>query len=164
MNHRVLWLSVLLLLALLLGLPQIKTWLAPPVTIPPQVLELEAGCQAHIATCVARGEALAVRLMLGPEVVAMQAFPVQLEISTTGLQAMTVERVEIDFVMDGMNMGLNRYTLAAAGENRWHASAILPMCISRRSDWLADVKIYAKQGTWTARFPFQIKAAEQAPL
>jgi hypothetical protein len=40
------------------------------------------------------------------------------------------------FVMQGMEMGLNRYRLLPDGTGRWQAEVMLPACVQGRRDWL----------------------------
>lgn len=44
--------------------------------------------------------------------------------------------VVAEFVMVGMDMGLNRYRLQSAGGGRFTARVTLPVCVSGRRDWV----------------------------
>ncbi len=53
-----------------------------------------------------------------------------------------VQRVEVSFSMQNMDMGFNRYPLARQPDGSWLAAQIrLPVCTDRRNDYLADVRI-----------------------
>ena len=60
----------------------------------------------------------------------------------------------VDFVMVGMDMGLNRYTLTRQADGSYRAKIILPVCSTGRSDWVAKVSAVVGQEMWTAEFPF----------
>lgn len=53
-----------------------------------------------------------------------------------------VQRVEVSFSMQNMDMGFNRYPLVRQPDGSWLAAQIrLPVCTDRRHDYLADVRI-----------------------
>ncbi|STZ77461.1 hypothetical protein [Bergeriella denitrificans] len=50
--------------------------------------------------------------------------------------------ITVSFSMKDMDMGFNRYKLLPEGSGVWAARNIrLPLCIERRSDYLADINI-----------------------
>lgn len=56
------------------------------------------------------------------------------------VEAPAAARVSAEFAMEGMEMGLNRYRLLPAGEGRFEARVVLPVCVSGRRDWLLWVE------------------------
>ena len=44
--------------------------------------------------------------------------------------------VQARFMMQGMEMGLNRYRLQPANNGNWHGEVFLPACIQGRKDWI----------------------------
>jgi len=91
-----------------------------------------------------------IRLRLGPGVKAMQPFPVHVEVAEAAA-------VEVRFEMPGMNMGENRYRLRQTPAGSWEGRAVLPICLSGRSDWVARVELRDRDGhRYEAVFPFRL--------
>ena len=105
---------------------------AGPQTV--AVLRAPVDCDAAHESCAAQAGELSVRLALGPALVALEPFPVVLEL--TGGQP---ETVTVDLAMADMDMGINRVTLAPAPAGRWLGQAVLPVCWTGRRDWQARV-------------------------
>jgi len=89
-------------------------------TGPPAVpcADLVAGCRA------------------GNVVVRTDQHPSGLVPFTLMVTAPGAKEVVAEFVMPGMEMGLNRYRLQGLGEGRFSARVILPVCVSGRRDWV----------------------------
>lgn len=148
------WLGVLVLVLAVAALFGIQVY-RPASDAGPEVAEtltIAADCDAAQTACAARGEGLAVELALGPDVQPMQAFPIRLRTIEGRLPASTV--VELEFRMQAMDMGMNRYRLLRDDQGAWTGEATLPVCSSGRSDWLAEVEIRQGGQRWIASFPF----------
>ena len=133
----------------LLLLPMLLTACSDPET-PVHTLPGAQGCDPTRRVCEVYGEGLRVRLHLGPGVKAMQPFPVRVEVDGA-------EQVTIRFEMPGMDMGRNIHRLKRTSAGRWEGLAVLPVCLSGRSDWVAEVEILTRQGRRLARFPFRLQ-------
>lgn len=116
-------------------------------------MTVEAGCDAAAGPCGAEGEDLSIRFRLGSPVRPLSRFDI--ELFAEGPSAGRIDRVEVWFEMADMDMGLNRYRLDARGKGRWTGVAMLPVCTSGRSDWLARVRIGQGRRTHEALFPFR---------
>ena len=154
MNKRQQWmgaLGLLLAVAVLFGL-----WTYRPgsdaITQTATPLTVAVDCNSAQATCEARGDGLAIELGLGPEVRPMQPFDIRLRALEGQLSASAI--VELEFQMQAMNMGLNRYRLRREEHGAWTGQAILPVCRSGRSDWLAQLDIRDGERRWMAVLPF----------
>lgn len=95
-----------------------------------------------------------IALSLGPDVESLERFPLRVDVEASDE---TVESVTVEFVMKGMEMGLNRYRLSASEDGAWEGTAVLPVCSSGRLDWLATVTVSTQGGRWVAVFPFVTK-------
>jgi hypothetical protein len=51
------------------------------------------------------------------------------------VKAQGVRKVEARFVMEGMDMGFNLYTLRADNQGVYRANVTLPICVTGRRDW-----------------------------
>ena len=154
MRKRQRWIGALVLLVLVAALFGIQLCRpAPDAGLETaEVLTVAAGCDIAQTACAARGEGLAVELALGPDVQPMEAFPIRLRTIEGRLSASAV--VELEFRMQAMDMGVNRYRLLRNDQGAWTGEATLPVCSSGRSEWLAEVDIRHGGQRWTASFPF----------
>ena len=154
MKKSQLWSGVLILLLAAVALFGIQIYRPAPDAGPEvaETLTVAADCDAAETACAAGGEGLAVELALGPDVQPMEAFPIRLRTIEGRLPASAV--VELEFRMQAMDMGMNRYRLLRNDQGAWTGEVTLPACSSGRSDWLADVEIRQGGQRWTARFPF----------
>lgn len=119
-------------------------------------LHTNADCDSAQAACVARGEEFVVELSLGPFVHPMQPFSIQLRLLQGKLSS--AAKVELQFQMQNMDMGQNRYRLMADEQGVWRGNAILPVCSRGRSDWLAQIDIQDADRRWSAEMPFTVVA------
>jgi len=116
-------------------------------------MTVDADCDAAAGICSAQGEDLSVRFRLVPPVQPLSRFDI--ELVAEGASAGRIDRVEVWFEMADMDMGLNRYRLDARGNGRWTGVAMLPVCTSGRSDWVARVRVGQGRRTHEALFPFR---------
>lgn len=154
MNGRVkprLWMAAaaVLLVAVAVGAWRLRSGAdAPPVPLVASATD----CDSARTACGAQGEGLRIELRLGPPVQPLEAFDIALRIADGTLT--DAAAVEVQFVMRGMDMGINRYRLARAADGVWRGRAVLPVCTSRRTDWIAELDIRDGTHRWTAALPF----------
>lgn len=119
------------------------------------IMQVSAECDSAQRACTARGEDLEFELRLGPPVRPMEAFEIRLHglRDTLGADA----QITVEFQMRGMDMGLNRYRLERAADGAWYGRAMLPVCTTGRSDWLARVEIAQRGRRWVAELPFTVE-------
>ena len=120
----------------------------------PTPLQAAADCDSARQACVARGADLEFELRLGPPVRPMEAFGIHLRSLRGALDADA--RISVEFQMRAMDMGLNRYRLERAADGAWNGQAILPVCTTGRSDWVARVEIAQDARRWTAELSFTV--------
>jgi hypothetical protein len=74
-------------------------------------------------------------------------------------RAKTVKNIHIDFAMQSMEMGLNRYRLIQANQSGdWQAEVTLPICVQGRSDWNMLVEVEAEGMLQRFQLPFSASA------
>ncbi len=75
-----------------------------------------------------------------------------------GLQVEDKEASEVHatFLMQGMEMGLNRYRLLKTKLGIWHADVTLPVCVQGRSDWHVLVESQTPEGLKKYQYQFQL--------
>ena len=54
-------------------------------------------------------------------------------------------QLSTSFAMVGMAMGDNQYNFSSAGENKWVARVILPVCVTGRRDWIMTLHLDATE-------------------
>ncbi len=71
--------------------------------------------------------------------------PYQIKLYTDKKDSPDIKTATIDFQMKNMTMGVNRFLLKPValtdGQQQWQAEAILPICVTGRVDWYAQVDI-----------------------
>ncbi len=110
------------------------------------VCDIQQGCRAGDAAVSAQ-----VRFDAPPR--ALKPFPVSAH--TAGTQP--VETVMVSFFMQGMDMGLNRYRMLGDAASGWHADVALPICVSGRSDWIAEFEFVTHERRVLLRVPFVLE-------
>ena len=71
-----------------------------------------------------------------------------------------IESIFIDFKMEKMNMGVNRFMLTKLNseyKQRWQGKALLPVCVTGRADWFSDFEVETKTNRYVFRFPINVK-------
>lgn len=107
----------------------------PSVTL----LRADPQCNAAATTCTAGDGVMTIGFSLQGEVSPLRRM--QMIVTLEGETAVAVEQVAVRFTMPRMNMGLNRFGLAPAGDGRWRGEAMLAVCVTGRQDWLARVEV-----------------------
>jgi hypothetical protein len=74
-------------------------------------------------------------------------------------QAESVNNIHVDFAMQNMEMGLNRYRLIQASQSGdWQAEVTLPICVQGRRNWNLLLEIEAEDKIQRFQLPFSAKA------
>ena len=72
-----------------------------------------------------------------------------------------IESIQIDFKMKNMNMGVNRFKLDKINsENKrqqWQGKALLPVCVTGRADWFAELEVVTKQSQYILSLPLFVQ-------
>ena len=73
-----------------------------------------------------------------------------------------IEAVTVKFLMKSMNMGMNIFVLKTNQNNvlnatQWQSKILLPICVSKRSDWDMVLKIETKNVIYELKTPLQIE-------
>ncbi len=119
----------------------------------PERLPTEASCDPRAMPCLAGTEQRGLSLHL-PDNKLRALEPFTVEVRLLGLGA---AEVAVEFQMEGMDMGRNRFSLALQGVGLWAGEAMLPVCWSGRRDWRATVELSNAEGRRQAEFRFALK-------
>ena len=70
-----------------------------------------------------------------------------------------IKNIHVDFSMQNMEMGFNRYRLIQASQSGdWQAEVTLPICVQGRSDWRMLLEIESGEKIQRFQLPFSTKA------
>lgn len=149
------WLGSAVVIGLLLYVLQhdFSRLRAPDIPFAGQVVKLPSPtCSPVGGPCTVSDPPRMLALTLSGDVRPLRPFDLELRLPDAALPQ--AGPATVDFVMVGMDMGLNRYTLTRQADGSYRAKVILPVCSSGRSDWVAKVSAIVGQEMWTAEFPF----------
>ena len=107
-----------------------------PELLPVSQLVAAADCDVLTGCRVSDGDAF-IDVLFAIKPRALQPFPVVIQ--PEGMQDVTA--VTVSFSMRDMAMGLNRYALTQSAQGGWQGEIILPICVSGRTDWIAEFDI-----------------------
>lgn len=124
----------------------------PETKLPVTSVPVELPCEVQKG-CRAENDFLAVTVVFGSEVRALQPFPLHMRFE----RQHEVESVSAAFSMKGMDMGWNRYQLKGDSMSGWNASVTLPICVSGRTDWLADFELLVDGRRFQLQIPFVLE-------
>ena len=152
-SRALLWPVLVLVAAALVWWSGELTKAPGPGAVSAAVIELAAApdCDPAPGPCPAHGTAGVLYLELGPEVRPLVPFPVQVRVEPGA----GVRDVQLEFYMQGMEMGLNRYRLKAGDDGVWEGEVILPVCTRDRADWMVRVHVRRDEAVWVAAFAFR---------
>lgn len=151
-SHPLLWSVVALLLFALIAVVGYQYREQQAATHPSQAA-MDTNCMLHEHPCSARlSETIFAHLEVNPTPI-IATNPIQLKLRLEGLQP---QHVELQLQSESMDMGLNRYTFNDQGNRRYGAELILPVCISNRMTWRADINVQTADGL--VQFPFRFES------
>lgn len=126
---------------------------------PRQLLNLlELNCNPSKSVCEAAEQDNSVTLYFPEQVHYLKPF--RMQVTAKGFSNTAIEAVQVEYTMVGMDMGLNRFSLMPVtddkGQQRYEGEGILPVCVSGRVDWLANVNIVTEEKVFEAAFKLQV--------
>ena len=119
---------------------------------------VDSNCNPAKSVCVAADQDYAITLYFPEQVHYLTPF--RMLVTTKGFSNTVIEAVNVEYTMVGMDMGLNRFTLVSVmdekGKVSYEGEGILPVCVSGRVDWLANVHIITAEKVYEAEFRFAV--------
>ncbi len=115
-------------------------------------LPVDTSCDVAPGCSVAIND-FSVDFLIGPEPRALRPFPVRVSISDDA--ALTA--IAVEFVMADMDMGMSRYGLVSQNDRSWRADVTLPVCMSGRSDWIAQFELVSREARTRVDIPFSLE-------
>lgn len=86
--------------------------------------------------------------------------PFLISVNTSTNYNSNVKKIQIEFKMNGMDMGVNRFLLSKKNINNkeiWQGKALLPICVTGRADWIAELSIYIKDSIYVIKLPVSVE-------
>ena len=115
---------------------------------------LDSNCNPSKSVCAAADQDYSITLYFPEQVHYLKPF--RMRVTTKGLNKLAIDAVNVEYTMVGMDMGLNRFTLKpmtdAKGQQHYEGEGILPVCVSGRVDWLANVQVITTEKVYEAEF------------
>lgn len=74
-----------------------------------------------------------------------------------------IKSIQVDFKMINMNMGVNRFSLRKTEleneKQKWQGKALLPVCVTGRADWFAELGIVTENVKYIISLPVSVQTA-----
>lgn len=129
--------------------------LPAPSPKPVHTLSVVGPCDPVGRACTAGRQAVQLTFSLPAQLTPLKRFEMKVRLSAGKGREVAVQGVRVQYQMQGMDMGLNVYTLKRqATDGAWWAQGMLPVCSTRRLAWVAQVTVDTATGQYQARFPF----------
>lgn len=119
-----------------------------------QCTTLTTGCKARLGDNH-------VEIRFPENIVFLKQFPI--EVRLVEQQPNPVTKVNVDFQMVGMKMGINFYQLTQSEKNQslWTGKGVLPVCATGRTDWQVIVSLVRAGYEQKVAFQFEVAPATQ---
>lgn len=152
-------LIALAVISLVLLVPALKGNDAKQLRVVENVSVLQ--CATLAEGCTTMIDGMQVLLKFPKDIIYLTSFPI--EVRFLSEHASNVESVKLDFQMLEMNMGMNLYQLQKDSRNHslWKGKAVLPVCVSGRSDWQVHLEAKTKDTIYKTIFQFEVKRSTQ---
>ena len=120
----------------------------------------DSDCNLLQSECLFISENRKLRLNLIGTVRTMRPFKLSAQVQNFNLE---ITAMSVTFTMKSMEMGFNKFKLnkigisnTSAETDTWLTSIILPVCVSKRSDWKMQVRVETLKNIFEADIPIQI--------
>ena len=114
-------------------------------------IEIKSQCQVQQQDCVIKNDGATFTIRSDKDVYYLKPFTMSLSTNNQ-----TVTNVIVDFKMVNMEMGVNRTALKKE-KTDWHGQVILPVCVTGRADWLAEIEVYSNDSQYRIMLPLEVK-------
>ena len=114
-------------------------------------LDVESGCNL-VRGCKMNAGGSQFELGFESEAVTMKPFQVYINLSEQD----QIIRASLDFSMQGMDMGVNRFEFHSKSKNRMAAEVLLPICVRKRTDWNMKISVETDNKVYEQNLPVNI--------
>jgi len=107
-------------------------------------------CNIYTDVCTFLYEEKQINMKFIGEVRTMKTFSISTKFKNFST---TIDNISVTFKMKSMDMGLNKFSLNKQGISSgtpelWLGNVLLPICVSKRSDWEMRLKIETKKNIY----------------
>jgi len=126
---------------------------------PDKVVTLKASAPCYLAesSCLFVAGQRQIEISLSGEIRTMKSFKLLAKLNNFNS---SIKKVQVNFSMQSMKMGFNHFQLLEVKNTNssryWQTSILLPVCVSRRTDWLMTLSIIAEDTIYQVGIPLQI--------
>ena len=121
------------------------------------VIKIQANsCNAENKECVVELNELKVKVLFDENIYYLKPFYVS--VINENLDNLKFESIQIDFKMNNMKMGVNRFLLKNNDNmTTWQGKALLPICVTGRADWISEIELVTKTNKYLISLPISVK-------
>ncbi len=116
-------------------------------------------CYPQKNVCKVETDKFKIEISLDKNIFYLKQFAINVLLSIK--DNLIVESINIDFKMTNMDMGKNYFKLERIqSENikqNWHGNAILPVCVTKRTEWFSELELVAKDNIYVFSFPLSVQ-------
>lgn len=125
------------------------------------VFKLSAGdCNIQRKGCAINTDEFKLSILLDKDIYYLRPFNISI---SSEINNPNIEKININFKMVGMIMGVNKFTLkensSSKDKQNWQGKALLPICVAGRADWFADLEFITKQVRYILSVPITVQQA-----
>ena len=113
-------------------------------------------CHIESKECIVDLNELKVRVVFDEDIFYLKPFNVS--VTNENSENLKLKSIKIDFKMNNMNMGVNRFLLKNDdNKSLWQGKALLPICVTGRADWLSEIELATKNTRYLISLPILVK-------
>jgi hypothetical protein len=156
LNKKIITLFVLFIIMIISS--QNLKWVGQ--SIEKKIINVPTGnCHAQKQLCTVTSDDFKIGISFDKNIYYLKKFNVS--VWTENKESADIESIQIDFKMKNMNMGVNRFMLEKINsENKrqqWQGKALLPICVTGRADWFAELEVVTKQSKFILTLPLFVQ-------
>lgn len=113
-------------------------------------------CNIESKECVVELNEFKVKIIFDEDIFYLKPFNVS--VTNENSDSLKLESILIDFKMNSMNMGVNRFLLKNDdNKSIWQGKVLLPICVTGRADWLSEIELVTKTNKYLISLPVSVK-------
>ena len=116
-------------------------------------------CNVQENKCKVNIEKISFNIVMAKDVFYLKKFNVDVFVENEFKKR--IKSIKVSFKMKSMNMGNNVFVLNKRLSNKerlnWNTTAVLPICVSGRPDWISTLEVIIENKKYILEFPIQVK-------
>ena len=112
-------------------------------------------CSIEGEECVVELNEFKVKILFDKDIFYLKPFNVS--VTNKNVENLKVQSIQIDFKMNNMKMGVNRFQLKNdINKSIWKGKALLPICVTGRADWFSEIEVETKNNKYLISLPISV--------